>query len=252
MNFITNRTKNILIVEDQPYQAELLSQLIADLRPNYLIDDCLCDIQSSISYLQKKDPDLIFMDIELGDDLCFEIFNKVSFNAPVIYCTSHHEFALEAFYKNGIHFLTKPLTEARVRDGIEKFEQLENQLSNPDFKTNVEYQTNNKFLLNVGRFTVPIDKDTIKYAYLKEKVVYIVTITGKVYTSDKTLDDFISQLGSKKFFRLNRQFITHVDFIDKYSSLEGGRIEVRFKEHELDNQFVSFKKRNQFLNWMNE
>ena len=244
-------SKSVLIVEDEPYQAEMLSGIIQSLRPNYSIDSCIEDVDSAVQYFESSDPDLIFMDIELGDRLCFEIFDHIEISAPVIYCTSHDEFALEAFYKNGIHFLTKPTTESRVHDGLEKYELLESRLGQIQTARNYFPPTNNKFLLNVGKFTIPIDINLIKYAYLKDKIVFIVMKDEKVYTSDITLDDLGHQLNPITFFRINRQFIVHIDMIDKFCSLEGGRIEVSLKGDPKNPQHVSYKRRKSFLNWIN-
>jgi hypothetical protein len=38
--------------------------------------------------------------------------------------------------------------------------------------------------------------------------------------------------------------------IDKFCSLDSGKIEVRFKESDIQSQRISFKKRSRFLNWM--
>lgn len=243
--------KSILIVEDQPYQAEVLRDIIQKIRPNYLIEKCLVDTVSTIEYLKESEPDLIFMDIELGDQLCFEIFDHIELTTPVIYCTSHHEFALEAFYKNGIHFLTKPTTEARVLDGLRKYELLESRLGQLQEANETVSIPHNKYMLSVGKFTIPLDVDSIKYAYLKEKVVFIVMVDDKVYTTDITLDELGKQLNSNAFFRINRQLILHIDLIDKFCSLDGGRIEVHVKGEPKNRPVVSFKKRKRFLNWIN-
>lgn len=239
-----------MIVEDHQYQAELLSGIVNELRPNYKISECVTKVDNAVKYLTHTEPDLIFMDIELENRLCFEIFDQVTITAPVIYSTSHDEFALEAFYKNGIHFLVKPTTHTSVRDGIQKYEQLVNKLNALKNDRDHHKDSHNKFLLNAGKFSVPMDKQEIKYAHLDGRMVFVVTRNDKRFTVDGTLDDVMTRLDSNYFYRINRQFIVHVDFIDRFCSSNGGRIEVKFKEKEIASEYVSFKKRGRFLNWV--
>jgi len=52
--------------------------MIIQARANYHIIEQLESIQSTVSYLNQYGcPDLIFMDIQLGDGLSFSIFKQV-------------------------------------------------------------------------------------------------------------------------------------------------------------------------------
>ncbi|GAB4490080.1 MAG: hypothetical protein OHK0019_08440 [Saprospiraceae bacterium] len=53
--------------------------------------------------------DLVFMDIQLADGLSFEIFEKTTVTAPVIFTTAYDEYALKAFKINAVDYLLKPI-----------------------------------------------------------------------------------------------------------------------------------------------
>ena len=76
----------ILIVEDEPLASAQLAANIAVLKPGAQIM-AVCDtVKSAVNWLQNNpSPDLSFFDIQLGDGLCFEIFEKVDFRQPVIF-----------------------------------------------------------------------------------------------------------------------------------------------------------------------
>src|SRR5882762_4549732 len=100
---------NILIVEDEIKSARSLAKLITDIRPAAKIVAQLQSISSVVKHLSEQEaPDLIFMDIQLSDGTCFEIFKAVKIRCPVVFCTAFDEYTLEAFRANGIDYILKP------------------------------------------------------------------------------------------------------------------------------------------------
>ena len=86
---------NILIVEDEQRTALMLKEFI-EWHPTYRVVSICDSIEMTVAYLreQQQNLDVIFMDIELSDGQCFEIFDKIAVNLPVVFCTSYDEFAL--------------------------------------------------------------------------------------------------------------------------------------------------------------
>jgi two-component system response regulator LytT len=87
---------NILIIEDEPHTAQILSEIIVQVRPDSIILETLESIEQSVKYLSndKNLPDLIFSDIQLADGLSFEIFSKVQLKCPIIFCTAFDHYTL--------------------------------------------------------------------------------------------------------------------------------------------------------------
>jgi DNA-binding LytR/AlgR family response regulator len=69
-------------------------------------------------------PDLIFMDIQVADGLCFDIFNLVKVTSPVIFTTAYQEYAIQAFKVNSIDYLLKPIDFSELKNAMEKFDNL--------------------------------------------------------------------------------------------------------------------------------
>jgi two-component system, LytTR family, response regulator LytT len=77
----------ILIIEDEPHNAQTLSEIIVQVKPGSIILDILESIEQAVKYLsnQNNTPDLIFADIQLADGLSFEIFSKIKIKCPIIF-----------------------------------------------------------------------------------------------------------------------------------------------------------------------
>ena len=100
----------VLIIEDEELAVKKLQKTLVTVDDTVEIVGVADSIRSSEHWLQSNaQPDLILMDIELADGQSFEIFDRVEVKSTVIFTTSYHEFALEAFKVNSVDYLLKPI-----------------------------------------------------------------------------------------------------------------------------------------------
>jgi len=113
---------NIVIIEDEAYAARRLENLITEYNPDFKIVAWLESVHDSIEWFTNNpQPDLIFLDIHLEDDLSLAIFKKVTVTCPIIFTTATDELAVKAFQTKGIDFLHKPVVQADLNRLLEKF-----------------------------------------------------------------------------------------------------------------------------------
>jgi len=67
------------------------------------------------------EPDLIFLDIHLEDDLSFAIFEKVCVSSPIVFTTATDGLAVKVFMTKGIDFLHKPVVKTELFTMLEKY-----------------------------------------------------------------------------------------------------------------------------------
>jgi DNA-binding LytR/AlgR family response regulator len=112
----------IVIIEDEAFAARRLENLVKDYNPHFEIVAWLESVQDSIEWFsQNTQPDLIFLDIHLEDDLSFAIFNKVTVTCPIVFTTATDELAVKAFITKGIDFLHKPIVQDELNKMLLKY-----------------------------------------------------------------------------------------------------------------------------------
>src|SRR3990170_4385519 len=115
----------MLVIEDELLLARQLINMLHMFEPGAEIDGPLNSIESSVHWLANNDsPDLILMDIELADGQCFDIFEQVSIQCPVIFTTAYDEYALRAFKVNSIDYLMKPVKEEELLAALNKWKSI--------------------------------------------------------------------------------------------------------------------------------
>jgi DNA-binding LytR/AlgR family response regulator len=112
----------VVIIEDEAFAAKRLENLIKEHNPKIEILAWLESVHDSIEWFNSNsEPDLIFLDIHLEDDLSFAIFNKISVSCPIVFTTATDELAVKAFVTKGIDFLHKPIVQAELNKMLDKY-----------------------------------------------------------------------------------------------------------------------------------
>jgi two-component system, LytTR family, response regulator LytT len=112
----------VVIIEDEMFAARRLENMIREY--NHVIDVCatLESVKDSIAWFRtNKEPDLIFLDIHLEDDLSFAIFREVSISCPIVFTTATDEIATRAFKLKKIDFLLKPIMQNDLNAMIDMY-----------------------------------------------------------------------------------------------------------------------------------
>ena len=248
----------ILLIEDELPAAKRLSKLINDTAPDFEIAQVCDSIESSIQYLNTNlQPDLIFLDVQLGDGLSFDIFKQVDITCPVIFTTAYDEYVFRAFELNSIDYLMKPIHQDALAKSIEKFRKI-SQTSLSDWKflsTLVDTEKNTfkqRFLVYVGSNLLSVPTSDAAYFYSIERSTFLVSKTGKTYSLDYSLDKIEGMLSPKEFFRVNRQFLVSLSAIKKILVLSKSRMKVALEPTATEDVFVSNGRAHEFRLWLDQ
>ena len=112
----------IVIIEDEMFAARRLQNMIHEFNPSIEVSATLESVKDSIAWFRlNKEPELIFLDIHLEDDLSFAIFREVSISCPIVFTTATDEIATRAFKLKNIDFLLKPIMQNDLNAMIVKY-----------------------------------------------------------------------------------------------------------------------------------
>ena len=252
----------VVIIEDEQHNCKMLIGMINDMRPEWEIVKTLESVKQSIEWFENNNqPDLIFMDIQLNDGICFSIFEKVNINSLIIFTTAYDEYAIQAFKVNSIDYLLKPIKEEKLEIAILKYEKLirfvdENASGIPDYKALLNAIKSDKknfrkrFLISGATSFFKIETKEIAYFYTLNRITFAVTFNAKEYIIDQTMEKLEVQLDPDMFFRANRSQILNIDAIRKFESYFGGKLSVRLVDPFQDPVTISRLKATEFKNWI--
>ncbi len=249
-----------LIIEDESLIAKELVTKIKNVTTDIDIVEVLPSLKTAKKwFMQHAEPDLMFMDIQLGDGVSFELFEHFNLSCPVIFTTAYDEYAIRAFKVNGVDYLLKPVDEDDLRKAIDKcrsvveskskmpmdMEQLIKTLAQPQQKNMYK----EKFIVHMRNSWIPINTSDIA-CFVRDNLNYLHTIQGERYMLDfSTLEDIEELLDPAIFYRANRQSIININAIQNVKPHENQKLSVCMRlplKMEID---ISREKAPSFKKW---
>ena len=198
------------------------------------------------------------MDIQLDDGLCFELFESMKIDIPIIFTTAYNEYTLSAFKVNSVDYLLKPIDKSQLTNAIEKFKsihyqkkvsnelltQLSKELS-PGYKT--------RFLIKVGDHYKSVLTNEISCFYIMERATFIKTFEDKDYAVDFSLDQLYKKVDPEKFYRINRNCIININAISDMVNYSSSRLKIKLKsDPSFIDLIVSKDKVSEFKKWIDK
>ncbi|HDS07494.1 MAG TPA: response regulator transcription factor [Bacteroides sp.] len=246
----------VLIIEDEKPASRKLIRLLEEVDRAIEVMGVLPSVEQTINwFLKNRNPDLIFMDIQLEDGLCFEIFENCRITTPVIFTTAYDEYALKAFKVNSVDYLLKPVDPGELKNAIDKFRLLQGQKAASQNIGSVINQLQparkERFLIKIGEHYRSVPVSDIRCFYIRERCNFLLTESGKSYPVDHSLDKIEQLVDPKQFFRISRNVIIQFDSIRDIISYSSSRLKIILAGWTGENDLLVSRERvAAFKGWM--
>ena len=279
---------NYAIIENEELSRLNLEYQIRRLRPDWRLCFTAETVEDSITFFREGAPsdiDLLFLDIELDDGNCFDIFRELEedtrqgepmFDIPVIFTTSYDQYAIEAFRLNSVDYLLKPIqgedlaravskwertrqgssgTSANMEKLLESFTALMAQakgLVSQSVPEPPRKAAASRILINTGDSYYSVKLADIAYFQADDKVVYaVMKDTGRRrITGFSSLGEVMPLLPEVDFFQLSRGIIANIGAVKRVSKYFKARLLVLLGAGETEEKVtVTAARKFEFLEW---
>jgi two-component system LytT family response regulator len=201
---------NVLVIDDERLARKDLISLLSAY-DNITVVGEADDVPSAVKAIQRLNPDVIFLDIQMPGDSGFDLLEKTDVEAQIIFVTAYDEYAIRAFEVNALDYLLKPVNPDRLEKSLKKLESRERYAWE---KTRaLDYE--DRLFLMLGR----------NFKFLKVNTILAITAAGdysEVLTSDgnkgltlKSMKEWETRLPAQHFIRIHRSTIINMEFIDR-------------------------------------
>lgn len=244
----------VLIVEDELMARQSLARILRQEFPDLQIVGTAGSVRESVAWLRGADHavDVIFMDVELSDGDCFEIFRQEPVTAHVIMTTAYDHYAVRAFEVNSIDYLLKPIDTAALRRAVERCRTSRRQLDAGRLLDAIgrprEYKQ--RYVVRFNDRIVPVKTADIAYFYSEEKNTWLVTADNNRYVMDLSLDILSEELDARNFFRISRNCIISMGAIASVMKHLGNRLRIQARPRPEFEMIVSRSRVDDFLRWL--
>ncbi len=213
-----------IIIDDEPDSVKLLQIQLQQNCPSAHVVGCYTNSLKASQEMEKLNPDLLFLDIEMPVMNGFEILEKIlHLNFSVVFITAYNQYALKAFRFNALDYLVKPI---ETKDLIEAISKAEKRV----MPTSSQLALLQKQLRGepVTKIAIPgqhgvsfIDLNEIVYSEASNNYSKLILTDGRHFLISKTLKDVQEVLEEEHFLRVHRQYIINLNHVKQFNRNEG-------------------------------
>jgi DNA-binding LytR/AlgR family response regulator len=249
----------VLILEDETSTALHLKKMAEELDPGIEVLGIIDSVESAVAWLRSHpEPDLMLVDIRLADGLSFDIFTETDPACPVIFTTAFDQYAIRAFKVNSIDYLLKPISREALNDALKKYRKLARAVPAPaiDYQKLAEMLAEGRpglltrLVIRYGETIRSVDIKDAAWFRTVEKNVFVVTTGNNTYPVDFSLDELESRLDSRRWFRINRQYLISFESIDRMTAYSKSRIHITLKPPCPEETITSTERSGDFKLWL--
>ncbi|MBC5839291.1 LytR/AlgR family response regulator transcription factor [Flavobacterium muglaense] len=241
-----------IIIDDEYNAREFLEKLLTRYFPDkFLILEKCESVDEAIVAINKFNPELVFLDIQMPNKNGFQLFkelNKVQFE--VIFTTAHSEFAIDAIKCSAFDYLLKPINYIDLLDTIRKYDEKQNKASQ-EVKLKLLLENIDTGGSEFNRIAFPTENgfellktNAILYCEADSNYCKIVCLDGRNIVLSKTLKYIEELLPTSLFQRIHKSYLVNLNYVNRFT--KGNELLVELTNGET--LPVSVRQKENFIN----
>lgn len=218
-----------VLIDDEISNLENLRTLLEKHCPQVTIIATAQNISDAVDAIEKQLPDLVFLDIQIGDQTGFDVLKLLpTRNFEVIFVTAYDQYGVQAVKFAALDYLLKPID----------IEELMNAVNKAEHKLATQIQTSQlDFLLqqlkkpetNVSKIALPMQSE-IRYVTLSEIIRceadntythFFLSSDEKILVS-KSLKEYADLLRPSGFLRTHQSHLVNPKYVKSWLKEDGG------------------------------
>jgi DNA-binding LytR/AlgR family response regulator len=233
---------NAIIADDEKELRNYFRALLAQTWPELEICGEAANGQEALKLVKVHKPQIAFLDIKMPGLSGLEVAKKIASICHIVFITAFDQYAVEAFEREAIDYLVKPVTRERLAQTVQRLqkqlavsiepapgltEMMNRILSSikasekPDFLQWIRTQQQNNIHL------IPVEE--IEYFKAEDKYTLVMTRAGESLIK-KSIKELAQALDPNEFWQVHRATIVNVSKIEKVSRSLTGRGVLKLKE----------------------
>jgi two-component system LytT family response regulator len=234
-----------IIVDDELGARESLSKMLEKNCKQIEVVAKVDSMLAAFEAITNKEPDLVFLDIEMPNGNAFDLLEKFkTINFNIIFTTAYDHYAIKAIKFSAVDYILKPIDPEELILAVKRFEEKTGKSATLDkqFKTLLSNVRPENKLKKVG---IP-DGDGLIFINLSDIIrcdsdgnyTFFILTSGKKIIASRTLGEYEQMFAEDNFFRIHRSHLINLEHVKKYIKGEGGYVVMS------DNSQVEVSRRN--------
>jgi DNA-binding LytR/AlgR family response regulator len=227
-----------LIADDEPNLANDLRERLKNQWPELDLLPLAANGLDALRAIERDSPDVAFLDIRMPGLTGLELAARTDARTHIVFVTAFDQYAVEAFDRDAVDYLLKPVSDQRLAKAIERLKRKLEARERPPALDGVlarlaaVVQGGAGHLRWVralkGELVHQIPVDDVLYFQAADKYTCVITSEGESL-SRMPLAELAGQLDPARFQQVHRSTIVNMDRVEAARRDLGGRVFVRLR-----------------------
>lgn len=220
-----------VIIDDEKKDRENLRLLLENYCPEVTIIGEGGDAQTIEKLLTELQPDLVFLDIQIGPKSIFDIINGLNtINFKIVFVTAYDQYAIKGYQYDAIDYLLKPVDKDKLQAVVQKTLKIkeDTRLQNSFLREFKEIYSkvmdNPKISVSDSKGVHILKVDTILYCSSEGNYTTFFLSDEREIIVSKNLKYFEGKLKDFKFLRVHKSYLINVNYVDFVVKEQGGAV----------------------------
>ena len=216
--------RRALIVDDEREARRRLHRLLGAFEDRIEVVGEAEDGPSAVEQIQKLEPDVVFLDIEMPGLDGFGVLDSLSEDEwpSVIFTTAYGHYATRAFDVHALDYLLKPISQKRLGECLDRLDESgaashRRQLD----EVRRDGRKLERLLARSGQKMVVINVMDVIAFESEDRLVFARTAAGR-FVLNITMKELEDRLDPAVFCRVHKQAIIQLSYAREIHSLAGG------------------------------
>ncbi len=242
------KTIKAILADDEQNLSDYLKQRLNTLWPELEIVALAANGADALRLIDDHAPEIVFLDIKMPGLSGLEVAGRIDPKTHLVFVTAYDQYAVDAFDKQAVDYLLKPVTDDRLQRTITRLKgKLEKNEAPQDVAAilkaiaQVLPSAKNSHLrwirATVGELTKQIPVDDVLYFQARDKYVSVFVKEGarEIEALIRTpISELIEQLNPDGFWQIHRSIIVNVNRIAGTTRDVMGHTIVKIKDSKVE------------------
>ena len=235
-------TYKAVIADDEKELRGYLKTMLAEVWPELEVCGEAANGKKALELVESFRPQVVFLDIKMPGLTGLEVAEKIAGICYVVFVTAFDQYAVEAFEREAIDYLVKPVTKKRLTQTIRRLKKQFKVSSEPpaglaDMITQVLSNLKNNANANYLHWIKAQHRDSVRlipvedvdYFRAEDKYTLVITAEGETLIK-KSIKELAQELDPQQFWQIHRGTIVNVSRIENISRSLTGRGVIKLRK----------------------
>ena len=222
---------NSIIIDDEPNNIENIQSILQRLYPEINVVATATDAEYGIAAIDKLQPDLVFLDIQMPGRSGFDLLRAFSqINFEIIFITAYDHYGIQAIKFSALDYLLKPIDIEEFKSAIQKAkDKIASRQKNHSIENLLEYIKRGqneppKMALPTLEEIRYVPVTEIVHCQASNNYTIFHLENGEQILVCKTLKEFAQLLQTHRFIRTHQSHLVNTSFVKSYLKEDGGTL----------------------------